>query len=486
MDSFNNLLLAISILLVLSIFASKATGRLGVPTLLIFLGIGMLAGSDGIGGIYFDDAAITQNVGIIALIYILFSGGLDTNWNRVKPIFWQGFSLATLGVFITAIVVGIFVYKILNFTLFEGILVGSIVASTDAAAVFSIMRSQKIQLSGQIRETIELESGSNDPMSVFLTIALLRLVKEPDAGMMDLFILFIQQMGLGAVGGFLFGKVSIFLINKIKLQYEGLYPVLTITIALLSYSLTSYIGGNGFLAVYLTGLILSDKDFIHKKSLLRLHDGVSWLMQIIMFLLLGLLVFPKQLLSVVWIGIVLSVILIFIARPLSVYISLAFAKLNFKEKAMISWVGLRGSVPIILATFPKEAGIEKADLIFNLVFFIVITSILFQGTLLPAVAKFFKVIEKDSNQQPKIVPFQPEEIGKTDNDLVTVTLSKESKLIGKQIVEVGLPEGALIVLLTRGEEYVVPRGATQLMENDIILILAGRKLLPKIHEIMKV
>ena len=197
---------------------------------------------------------------------------------------------------------------------------------------------------------------------------------------------------------------------------------MTITIALLSYSLTSYIGGNGFLAVYLTGLILSDKDFIHKKSLIRLHDGVSWLMQIIMFLLLGLLVFPKQLLSVVWIGIVLSVILIFIARPLSVYISLAFAKLNFKEKAMISWVGLRGSVPIILATFPKQAGIEKADLIFNLVFFIVITSILFQGTLLPAVAKFFKVIEKDSNQQPKIIPFQPEEIGKTDNDLVTVTL----------------------------------------------------------------
>lgn len=483
MDLLNQFLLGTSILLLLSILASKATGKLGILTLLIFLCIGMLAGSDGIGGIYFDNAQITQNVGIIALIFILFSGGLDTNWSRVKPVFWQGFSLSTFGVFITAIIVGLFVCSILKFTLFEGLLMGSIVASTDAAAVFSIMRSQKVNLQGQIRETIELESGSNDPMSVFLTIALLRLVKNPDSSLDDLIILFFKQMLIGGVGGYLIGKISLYLLNKIRLQYDGLYPVLTITIALLSYSLVSYFGGNGFLSVYLTGLILSDRDFIHKKSLIRLHDGLSWLMQIIMFLLLGLLVFPKQLISVIGYGIILSVILIFLARPLSVYISLLFSKLNYRQKGIISWVGLRGSVPIILATFPKEAGIEKADLIFNIVFFIVITSILFQGTLLPIVAKFLNVLEKEKDSKIFIPNIHLDEIGKTDNDLVTITLSKESTLIGKQIVEVGLPEGALIVLLTRGEEYLVPRGSTQLLENDIILILASRRLLPSISKI---
>ncbi|HMV45612.1 MAG TPA: potassium/proton antiporter [Leptospiraceae bacterium] len=485
MDLLNQFLLGTSILLLLSIVASKATGKFGIPTLLIFLFIGMLAGSDGIGGIYFDNSQITQNVGIVALIYILFSGGLDTHWSKVKPVFWQGFSLATLGVLITAIAVGLFVYQFLNFSLFEGLLIGSIVASTDAAAVFSIMRSQKVNLQGQIRETIELESGSNDPMSVFLTIALLRLVKNPDSSLVDLFLLFFQQMLIGGISGYILGKFSIFIVNKIKLQYDGLYPVLTISLALFSYSITSYIGGNGFLAVYLTGLFLSDKDFIHKKSLIRLHDGLSWLMQIIMFLLLGLLVFPKQLVSVIGMGLILSIVLIFLARPLSVYISLIFSKLNYKQKGIISWVGLRGSVPIILATFPKEAGIEKADLIFNLVFFIVITSILFQGTLLPKVANLLNVLDKEDTKRIQIPSIHLDDIGKTDNDLVTITLGKDSTLIGKQIVEAGLPEGALIVLLTRGEEYLVPRGSTQLLENDTILILASRRLLPTISQIFK-
>ena len=478
MYSFDQILLLLSVLLLLSIFVSKVSTRYGIPTLLLFLGIGMLAGSDGLGGVYFNDSKLTQDLGVIALAYILFSGGIDTNWSKVKQVFLSGLSLSTLGVFFTTISIGIFAHLVFHFSLLEGILIGAIVSSTDAAAVFSILRSQKVKLKGQIRETIELESGSNDPMSVFLTIAFIRLIKEPDSGVFDLFILFIKQMLIGGIFGVIIGKLSVFIINHIRLQFEGLYPVLTISIVIFCYSFTNYFQGSGFLAVYLCGIVLGEKDFIHKKSILKWHDGLSWLMQITMFLVLGLLVFPKQLIDVIGFGILLSLFLILIARPFSVFISLFFSKFDFKDKAFISWVGLRGAVPIILATFPKEAGILKADIIFNIVFFVVITSILIQSSLLSFFGSFLKVNE---NENINTNEFIKEETGNIETDLVSIIITKDSKGVGKQIVELGLPEGALIILLTRNEKYIIPRGSTILIPDDVLLILVQRDLLPKIE-----
>ena len=289
----NQILLIGGILLLASVVASKATGRLGVPALLVFVVIGMLAGSEGPGGIHFDDPAIAQSLGVVALIYILFSGGMDTNWASVRPVLGSALMLATIGVALTAVLVGLFATAVLGFNLLEGLLLGSIVSSTDAAAVFAIMRSKGVSLRGQLKSLVELESGTNDPMAVFLTTALISLLTLPDASVVDLIPMFIQQMVLGGLLGYGFGRLTVFVLNRINLDYDGLYPVVTIAAALIIYSAANLIGGNGFLAVYLGGLVIANSVFIHKRTLLRFHDGVAWLMQIAMFTALGLLVFPR-------------------------------------------------------------------------------------------------------------------------------------------------------------------------------------------------
>ncbi|HSE84131.1 MAG TPA: potassium/proton antiporter, partial [Thermodesulfobacteriota bacterium] len=391
MASIEHILLAASVLLLLSIIASKASDKLGIPALLLFLLIGMLAGSEGPGGIHFDDASVAQSLGVLALVFILFSGGLDTDWEGVRPVLWKGLTLSTLGVLITASIVGLFATIILDFSLLEGLLLGAVVSSTDAAAVFSVLRSRNVSLRGQLKPLLELESGSNDPMAVFLTIGFISLLTDPTASLINLIPMFIQQMALGTVIGYVFGKGVVYIINYLKLGYEGLYPVLTLALVLFVYGTTASLGGNGFLAIYLAGLVLGNNNFIHKRSLIRFHDGLAWLMQIAMFLTLGLLVFPSHIFPIVWIGLLVSAFLIFVARPVSVFVSLLPAKISLREKTMVSWVGLRGAVPIILATFPLLAEIPKADMIFNLVFFIVITSVLLQGTSIPLVAKWLGV-----------------------------------------------------------------------------------------------
>lgn len=391
MISIEYILLGASILLLLSIIASKVFGRLGIPALLLFLLIGMLAGSEGPGGIYFDDPWIAQSLGIFALAFILFAGGLDTNWADVRPVLWRGLALSTLGVFITALLVGWFATAVFGFSLLEGLLLGAVVSSTDAAAVFSVLRSKKVSLKGQLKPLLELESGSNDPIAVFLTIGFITLLVNARASVVDLIPMFVQQMVLGAVLGYGIGKGMTLTINHLRLEYEGLYPVLTISLVLLTYGAAALLGGNGFLAVYLAGLIMGNSRFIHKKSLMQFHEGLAWLMQITMFLTLGILVFPSHLVPIAVVGLLVSVFLIFIARPASVFVTLALTKMSFREKAMISWVGLRGAVPIILATFPLLAGIPKAEMIFNLVFFIVLASALLQGTSIPLVARWLRV-----------------------------------------------------------------------------------------------
>lgn len=481
--SIEQILLVASTLLILSVVASKASARLGVPVLVVFLFIGMLAGSDGPGGIYFDDPGLAQSMGVLALAFILFSGGLDTDWAMVRPVLWKGLGLATLGVLITAMAVGGFASAILGLSLLEGLLLGAIVSSTDAAAVLAVMRSKNVSLRGQLKPLLELESGSNDPMAVFLTLGCTRLLSVPDFSTLDMLPFFAQQMALGAAAGLGLGRAMTWLVNRLRLEYEGLYPVLTSSLVLFTYGATAALGGNGFLAVYLAGLVLGNSDFIHKKSLVRFHDGLAWLMQIAMFLTLGLLVFPSRLAGVIPMGLLLAGFLMLVARPVGVLITLLLARMNLREKTMISWVGLRGAVPIILATFPLLSGVPKADLIFNTVFFIVLTSVLLQGTTIPLVAKWLGVDAPMSPRRPRPLEFTP--TGDLKGDLVEIVIPANSAVVGKQIVELGLAEGALIVLLDRCDEHIIPSGGTVLQAGDTLLVLADQAALAALRSMVE-
>lgn len=383
------LILIGSLLLLISIIISKTSHRLGIPSLIFFLLIGMLAGSEGIGGIYFDDSTLTQFIGIIALVFILFSGGLDTKWGEVKPILWRGIALSTAGVLITAIAVGLFVNWITGFSLIESMLIGAIVSSTDAAAVFAIFRSRGgKKLKNNIEPTLELESGTNDPMAYFLTTTLIFLMLNPTTSIEATILLLIQSIGLGAILGIIFGKGMVKLINSINLHIPGLYPVLTIALAFLTFAVTYFIGGNGLLSVYIAALILGNDSFVQKKVQMQFFDALAWLMQIVMFLTLGLLVFPSQIIPIIGIGLVIAFFLILVARPLAVFLCLLPFKVAVKDQFFISWVGIRGAVPIIFATFPIVAGVSNSSMIFNIVFFITITSALIQGSTINVFAKF--------------------------------------------------------------------------------------------------
>lgn len=467
--SIDNILLIGSVLLFLSLLASRTT-KFGIPALLLFLLVGMLAGSDGPGGIYFYDPEVAKFIGAIALSFILFSGGLGTKWTDIKPVFWQGITLSTFGVIITATTVGILVTTFTNFSILEGLLLGAIVSSTDAAAVFSILRSKSIGLKGNIRPLLELESGSNDPMAYFLTIVFTYLLANKDATYLSLIPMFFRQMILGAVVGYGMGIAMHKIINWIKLDFEGLYSVLLLSLVFFIFSFTEFIGGNAFLAVYISACVLGNKDFIHKKSLIKHFDGQAWMMQIILFLTLGLLVFPKQIIPFFGIGMLISVILMFIARPLSVFLSLMFFKPGFKEKLFVSWVGLRGAVPIVLATYPLTAGIEKANTIFNLVFFISVTSVLLQGTSLPIVAKWLKLVVPVNLKKKSALDL--ELAWETKSIYNTVLIQPDFTCIGKSIVDIGLPNSIVIALIERDNKFFISEGSTQLLAGDKLYVMA--------------
>lgn len=471
--TIENILLVGSLLLLISIFAGKTSYKFGVPTLLLFLAIGMLAGSDGLIGIRFDDPKIAQFIGVVALNFILFSGGLDTNWQHVKPILKEGLVLSSLGVFLTAITLGLFVWYITDFTIYESLLLGSIVSSTDAAAVFSILRSKNLALKSNLRPTLELESGSNDPTAYVLTISFLTLVVNQDQSFLSIIPTFLLQMSIGIVSGFGFGKISKLIINNIKLDFEGLYPVLVIALMFMTFSATDFFGGNGFLAIYICAVFLGNQDLIHKKTILKVYDGFAWLMQIVLFLTLGLLVFPSKIVPVIGIGLLISLFLILVARPISVFLSLIFFKMEMKRRFYISWVGLRGAVPIVFATYPLLAGIEKADMIFNIVFFISVTSILIQGTTLSIVAKWLNVALPESEIKPQDVDKFLDEVPKSS--IQEINVSEYSSCINKRIVDLNFPKSAFIVMILRNGTFIRPGGSTEIEANDKLTVLADNQ-----------
>jgi potassium/hydrogen antiporter len=463
-------LFIVAVLLLVSVVGGKVSGRFGIPALLLFLAIGMLAGSDGPGGIEFTDAELASEVGAIALAFILFAGGLDTRWHAVRPVLGPGVVLATVGTVITALVAGLAASLIFGVPVALGLLVGAIISSTDAAAVFSVLRSRGMGLRGRLRPLLELESASNDPMAVFLTIGFTALVTQPDASLAGFAWLFVRQMTLGAIAGIVLAWLAVRLINWLRLEYEGLYPVLTVAVVLGIFATTAALGGSGFLAVYLAGITMARHRFIHKRSLTRFHDGIGWLMQITMFLILGLLVFPSQLPSVAGPGLALAAVLMLVARPVAVWLSLLGSSWSAPERWLVSWVGLRGAVPIILATFPLAAGVEGADTIFNAVFFVVFLSVALQGTTIPPVARFLGLEAPGPDRTG-----EREEIvvgGITGRLLGETVVPPDSWAAGRQVVELDLPPGTWVALLTRGEKVVVPQGPTVLEAGDRLTVLA--------------
>lgn len=465
------ILLWVAILIFVSVISSKLSDRFAIPVLLLFLGIGMLAGSEGIGEIYFDNAQMAKSIGVVALIFIIFSGGFDTNWKETKPVVWPGVILSTLGVLITALITGFFAVYILKFSFLEGMLLGSIISSTDAAAVFTILRSKRIGLKQPLKPLLEFESGSNDPMAVFLTVGFISLLTVKNMSIAALVPMFVLDMGMGAFIGYLMARFSVILINRLKLEYEGLYPVIMFSLVLLTYVIAVFLKGNGFLSVYLAGLMLGQSEFPNKKMIMRFHDGLAWLMQIAMFITLGLLVFPSHIVPLMGAGLLLTLLLMVVARPVSVYLCLLPFKMNIRKKAMIAWVGLRGSVPIILATFPFMAGIPQADTIFNIVFFVVFASVLIQGTSIPLVSKILKLDVPMVNRINYPIEFEKTE--GIDAELTDIIVPYNSESVGKMIRDINVPDKCLIVLISRNNKFVIPSGPTIIEGGDVLLVLAN-------------
>ena len=463
----NEILLITSILLISAILFNKIGGKFGVPSLILFIFVGILAGSDGIGGIYFEDYYLSQFIGIVAISYILFMGGLSIDTDELKPVFVEGSVLATLGVFITAIIAGGCAYFLLNLNFLECMLLGAIISSTDAAAVFSVLRSKSISLSNNLKPLLEFESGSNDPMAVFLTLGCIGLITS-QLNLPYLVFDFFKQMILGIVFGYLIARILIYIINRIKLEYDSLYVVITLAGVLFAYSFISLIGGNGFIGVYACGLTMASMEFVNKKTLTKFHDAVAWIMQIVMFLILGLLVNFKSGFAFTKQAFLVALILTFIARPIAVFLTTIPFKRSINEKLMISWVGLRGAAPIVLATFPLTADVPHAMEIFNIVFFVVIISVLLQGTTIPYLAKKLKLDAPLEVNYKAVLDYNGTN---TNNKMIEFTVPENSQIVGKQIFELNFPKGSLVSLIYKNGDYIIPTGSTTVDACDVLFVL---------------
>lgn len=482
MTGIEQLIPAGALLLALSVIASKASGKMGLPALLIFIFIGMLAGSEGIGGIYFDNAPLAKAAGVLALSIILYSGGLSTDIKAVRPVVKEGVTLAVAGTALTALAVGLFSHFALGFDLKTGLLLGSIISSTDAAAVFAVLRARNVHIRPGLRGLLELESGSNDPTAVFLTSAMIGLILLPESGWLRLLPAFALEMGIGAAVGWGMARLMVYAINRLDLDYEGLYSVFTLALVMLTYYLAALLKGNGFLAAYVAGLAMAGSGFLHKKPLLYFHEGVAWLMQIAMFLTLGLLVFPSHLPPVALTGVLVSAVLIFAARPLAVFACLAPFRIPLREKLFISWVGLRGAAPIILATFPLIAGVAGSDLIFNIVFFCVLASALLQGATIPLAARLLGLEVPPS--ESRVTPITMEDGYGIDAQMTEFIVQPGSRAAGRKLFEIGVPKEALIVLIYRGGKYIIPSGETPVESGDILISLGDAAALGTVRDLV--
>lgn len=464
-----SLMIICSLVLLICITSTKILYKFGVPILLIFIVLGMLFGSDGIVGIYFDNYELASDICSIALIFIMFYGGFGTNWKMAKPIAVQSILMSSLGVVITAGLTGLFSSLIFKTSLLEGLLIGSIIASTDAAAVFAILRSQKLNLKGSIASILEIESGSNDPFAYMLTIIILGLMSNQGYG--SIVPMLLNQIIVGIVTSIILAKLSVYLLRNVMFEIEGFYPIFITAIAVLAYSLSEYFGGNGYLSVYITGIIIGNSKIPHKKSIFQFFDGVSWLMQILLFFLLGLLAFPSQIPSVMFKGISISIFMILIARPIATFSILSWFKVPIKEQLFISWVGIRGAASIVFAIFAVTYDVHINYDIFHIIFFIALFSVSVQGTLIPKVARKLDLIDDD---QSVLKTFNDYKENKSTK-LIEFTISENSPIVNKSIMDSNIPEDILVVMIKREGDVLVPNGSTVILPGDT-LVLSGNTL----------
>lgn len=480
-----NLLLIGSILLFFSIIAGKASFRFGVPALLIFLAVGMLFGSGGVGswlgfgGIQFSNLGAAQFIGTMALSIILFSGGMDTKTSEIRPVVGEGVVLATVGVALTMGITGGFIYwltsiipGIPSLSVAESMLMAAVMSSTDSASVFSILRAKKKGLKENLKPMLELESGSNDPMAYMLTILLIQVIMSGEMNLWDSILMFIMQMSIGAVAGYLLGRLATIIINNINIDNVSLYPVLLLSFIFFIFSFTDLIQGNGYLAVYIAGLVVGNRKLSHKRSISTFFGGFAWLFQIVMFLTLGLLVNPYELVPIAGIGLMVGVFMIIVARPLTVFACLLpFRKISFKARTYVSWVGLRGAVPIIFAIYPLIANVPNASMIFNVVFFITIISLLVQGTTVGYMAERLGLAEKEQREQE----FGMELSDEIKSSMSEIMVTDQMLSHGAHLMDLTLPDNTLVVMVKRGDTYFVPKGKTQLLCEDKLLVISDNE-----------
>lgn len=470
-----NLMIGCGIILLMCVSTSKLLNKFGVPILLIFIAFGMLFGSDGIVGIYFNNFELAREICTVGLAFIMFYGGFSTNWNMAKSVALHAILMSTVGVIITSVLTGLFCHFILRMPTMEALLIGAIVSSTDAASVFTILRTQKLNLKAGLASLLEVESGSNDPFAYMLTLTILMFMSNNNEH--SLGIVLISQIVFGFGIGFGLAKVAIIFLKKVELEINGFYPICLTAVVLLAFSLSESLGGNGYLSVYVAGLMLGSNRIPHKKSLVQFFDGISWLMQIMLFFVLGLLAFPSKIPGVMLIGIAIASFMLIFARPIATFVVLRPFKYSFKEILFVSWVGLRGAASVVFAIFALTSEVSIQNDLYQIVLLVALVSVAIQGTLIPKVASKLDLVD---NRESVLKTFNDYKEEKS-TELIEKKINKGDWLAGKSIMDAKIPEEILVVMIKRNDEVLVPKGSTVILANDT-LVLSGNNILKVLEE----
>lgn len=472
------LLLLVGAVLCASALVALGAARTGVPVLVAFLALGMLLGSDGPGGIDFDDAELARSVGIVGLALILFEGGLQTSWRRLRSVAVPAAMLSTVGVVVTTLLTGVAARALFDLTWLESFLLGAVVASTDAAAVFATLRFTHIRR--RLARTLEAESGGNDPMAIALTLGLIAWIEDPDVyGLEDLTVLLVQQLGIGLAVGVVLAAAATWVFARLPDSIGPFAPVASLAAASVSFGAADVLGGSGFLSVYLVGLAVGSTPSRYRRQLVGFHEGLAFLSQVALFIVLGLLVFPHELSDVALAGLALAALLMLVIRPAAVWASTVLGGFTGREKLLLGWAGLRGAVPIVLATFVLSSEVENASTIFNAVFFVVVVSAIVQGTTLERVADRLDLLVPAPAM--RAAPIRVDE--RSELDLVDFVVADEHAIAGSRVRELGLPRTAIVAVVVRGDDSIPPRGSTLIEPGDRLFVLAPHSLRPAVEDV---